>query len=167
MNFEPWAHPHDADDPGLRDYLPRPGARPARVAVPAWVIVAIFLLGLLLGVGVGFAAAAPAPVALVVRPQILLQRSDVRVEARVPADARNRLLAIAWTSDVGTECSTQRAIAGEDGPVLHVLTLMSQPAANYLFVATLFDAGGHPRGSAQARILAPDSTRPSAETRHP
>jgi hypothetical protein len=33
-----------------------------------------------------------------------------------------------------------------------VLTLPSQPAANYLFVATVIDRAGKPRGRAQAQI---------------
>jgi hypothetical protein len=85
-----------------------------------------------------------APLTLLARPTFMLRRGDIRIEVRVLRHADNRRLAIAWTSDVG--------IDGQDGPVLHVLTLPSQPAANYLFVATVIDRAGKPRGRAQAQI---------------
>jgi hypothetical protein len=93
-----------------------------------------------------------APLTLLARPTFMLRRGDIRIEVRVLRHADNRRLAIAWTSDVGSAGATQRQIDGQDGPVLHVLTLPSQPAANYLFVATVIDRAGKPRGRAQAQI---------------
>lgn len=97
------------------------------------------------------------PVSLIVRPRFMLQRGDVRVEARVSRHDSNRLLAIAWVSDVGTTGSTQRQLDGADAPVLHPLNLPGQPAANYVFVATVFNSLGKSRGRAEARIHAPES----------
>jgi hypothetical protein len=106
-------------------------------------------------------AMGPAPAGLAVvtataRPAILITRGDVRVEARVRPDADNRVLTIAWSSDTGTAGQTVRPLDGDDGPVLHELLLPATPAANYLFVASVFDKDGHLRGRAEAKILAPD-----------
>lgn len=81
-------------------------------------------------------------VVLQVRPIVLIGRGDIRVEARVPRHADNRLLAIAWVSDHGSAGSTQRLLEGADAPVLHTLALPSQPPANYFFTATVFGGDG-------------------------
>lgn len=95
-------------------------------------------------------------VLLLVRPQILLRRGDVRIEARVSRHADNRRLAIAWTSDVGTAGSTQRPLEGEDAQVLHTLNLPGQPPANYRFVAVVIDRTGKVCARAEAEIHVPD-----------
>lgn len=129
-------------------------ARPRRPRWP-WLVAAMtFVLGFLAGTHV-HAAEIPV-VALQVRPQIMLQRGDIRIEARVPRDGENRLLSIAWSSDVGSEGATLRQLEGNDALVLHTLWLPSQPAANYVFVATVFNRGGKPRGRAEARVLVPE-----------
>src|SRR5258708_5710835 len=89
---------------------------------------------------------------LVVRPLILLSRGDVRVEARVPRDTDNRLLAITWSSDVGTAGETIRQLDGEDAAVLHTLWLPNTPPAHYLFLATLIDRHGKIAGRDRAEI---------------
>jgi hypothetical protein len=104
------------------------------------------------------AAVQKSQLTLLVRPQLMLQRGDIRLEARVPRHADNRRLAIAWTSDVGSAGATQRQIDGEDGPVLHVLMLSSQPPANYLFVATVIDRAGKACARAEASIHAPEES---------
>lgn len=95
-------------------------------------------------------------VTMTVRPQIMLNRGDIHVEVRVPRNPENRFLSIAWTSDHGSEGSTLKTIDGDDGPVLFTLWLRSQPAANYIFLATLIDAHNKSVGQAQGKILFPD-----------
>lgn len=155
MNFEPYT-----DDYGLRDYRRIPSPAPPRRWTP-WLVAVAFVLGFLAGVATVHAAELGAQkktpvVTLLVRPQVMLQRGDIRVEVRVPPHADNRALAIAWSSDHGTEGSTLRPLEGEDAATLETLTLRSQPPANYLFVATVFGAGGRARGRADARISAVD-----------
>jgi len=135
--------------------------RARRSPWPAIVALA-FLLGLLAGVQLRACAldAPPPIVSILVRPQIMLQRGDIRVEVRVPRHRDNRRLLIAWTSDVGTEGSTIRPLEGEDAAVLHVLALPSQPAANYTFVAAVFNSLGKLRGRADGRIVVPDDRAP-------
>lgn len=154
VRLGPHDYAHDHERAGLRDYIARPHSRPPRRWWPALVVLA-FLLGFATGVTLS-AAPAPPIVSLVVRPQIMLGRGDIRIEARVPRSADNRLISIAWTSDRGSAGSTLRPLEGEDAMVLHTLWLTSQPAANYLFVATVFNQLGKPRGRAEARIVVPD-----------
>lgn len=165
MRFEPHTYAHDHDRAGLRDYLPRPDLpRPPRRRWP-WLLALGFVLGL--AAGVTLAAAEPPAVSLQVRPQLMLQRGDVRVEVRVPRHADNRMLSIAWTSDAGTAGSTMRPLEGDDAIVLHTLALASQPAANYLFVATVFNRLGKPRGRAEARIVVPNDAGAPLERPRP
>ena len=152
MRIVPVANPHDQDSPGLRDYIAHPASARPRVWWP-WFLVVAFILGYVAGVELH--AEMPA-VSLLVRPQVMLRRGDIHVEARVPRAAENRLLSIAWSSDTGTAGSTLRPLEGEDAQVLHTLWLPSQPAANYLFVATVFNTLGKPRGRTEARIHVPD-----------
>lgn len=156
MNYEPWARPHDVDGAGLRDYRPRPPA-PRRIRSTAWLIAIAFLLGVLAGATLRASAPDRSPVvSLRVRPQVMLQRGDVRVEVRVPRHADNRLLSIAWSSDYGTAGTTLRQLDGDDAAVLHTLNLPSQPPANYVFVAAVFGPAGALRGRDDARIVVPD-----------
>jgi hypothetical protein len=98
-----------------------------------------------------------APVSMIVRPTIMTQRGDIRVEVRVPRHEANRILSISWVSDgPGTWGTELRQLDGESGPVLHVLWLPGSPAANYYFTASVFDTHGQPRGRAEAKILVPD-----------
>jgi hypothetical protein len=99
----------------------------------------------------------PPRLVLKVWPSVMLtRREDIRVEARVPRNPENRLLAIAWVSDVGSQGSTLRKLEGDDALVLHTLWLRTQPAANYVFRATVFNRLGQPRARAEARIRVPD-----------
>ena len=120
-----------------------------------WILMLIAaVVGFLAGTRVH---AAEPRVSLLVRPTIMIQRrGDIHVEARVPRDADNRILAIAWTSDGGTAGESQRPLEGDDAPVLHTLWLPSQPAAHYLFVATLINKLGKVAGTARAEIHVPD-----------
>lgn len=96
-------------------------------------------------------------VTIKVVPVIMVaRRSDVRVEVRVPHDEANRLLSITWTSDSGSVGSSWRQLEGEDAPVLHTLTLPSQPLGRYTFIASLFDRAGKLRARDEARIITPD-----------
>jgi hypothetical protein len=119
-----------------------------------WFVALAFGLGVLAGTQLH--AGAPDAVTLIVRPLVMIQRGDIRIEARVPRHSANRLLAIAWTSDVGTLGSTIRQLDGEDAEVLHTLNLPSQPPSNYTFTATVVGADGKPRGRTEARIHVPD-----------
>lgn len=101
----------------------------------------------------------PAAVVLTVRPLIMQTRSNIHIEARVPPHAENSLLTIAWTSDSGSTGETTRQLEGEDAPLLHTRDLPSQPPANYVFLATVFNRVGKIRGQAQAAILMPDGAR--------
>lgn len=130
--------------------------RPRRPHWPFVLAVLMFVLGFLAGVNV-HAAEIPV-VTLQVRPHLMLQRGDMRVEVRVPRHADNRLLSIAWSSDTGSEGSTLRPLEGDDAAVLHTLDLRSQPLGSYLFVATVFNRAGKPRGRAEARVLAPEDS---------
>lgn len=120
-----------------------------------WVLALVaFAIGFFAGARVH---AAEPKIALLVRPTIMIQRrGDIHVEARIPRDADNRLLAIAWTSDGGSAGESQRPLEGDDAPVLHTLWLPSQPAAHYLFVATLINKLGKVAGTARAEIHVPD-----------
>jgi hypothetical protein len=121
---------------------------------PRWPWV-LALVALLVGYGARELHGA-GRVSILVRPAIMLRRGDVHLEVRVPRDADNRLLAIAWNSDAGTAGGTQRRLAGDAAQVLHVLDLPSQPAAHYVFVATVFDRSGMVRDRATAEIHIPD-----------
>lgn len=115
-----------------------------------WILPFAFLMALA-------AAPAPRPVSLIVRPAFMIARGDIRVEVRVPRDADNRQLTIAWDSDGGSVGNTARALEGEDAAVLHTLNLPSQIPANYRFVATLFNRAGKVRDRAEARIRVPEA----------
>jgi hypothetical protein len=132
--------------------------RAPRRPVWPWLLVLAFLLGYLTGARL-HASGEPPVVTLQVRPQVMLQRGDVRAEVRTPRHSENRLLEIAWSSDVGTAGRTMRPLDGEDAPVLQTLDLPGTPAANYLFVATVFNALGKPRGRSEARITVPEGPR--------
>lgn len=96
------------------------------------------------------------PVSIIVRPQIMISRGDIRVEVRVPHDADNRHLVINWDSIGGSVGETQRQLDGDDAPVLHVLELHAQPPAHYHFFAYLYGQRGELRGRADAEIHTPD-----------
>lgn len=131
---------------------------PPRRPVRPWLLVLAFLLGYLTGARL-HASGEPPVATLLVRPQVMLQRGDVRVEVRTPRHQDNRLLEIAWSSDVGTAGRTLRPLDGEDAPVLQTLDLPGTPAANYLFIATVFNRLGKARGRAEARIHTPEGDR--------
>jgi hypothetical protein len=96
-------------------------------------------------------------VTIKVSPSIMIaRRSDVRVEVRVPHDEANRLLSITWSSDTGSVGSSWRPLDGEDAPVLHTLTLPSQPLGRYTFIASLFDRTWKLRARDEARIITPE-----------
>lgn len=123
----------------------------------------------ILAIAGAVSAAAPSalpPLSLKVQPTFMVaRRGDIRVEARIPRSAENRQLSIAWSSDVGSAGSTQHQIDGEDDAVLHTLNLPSQPAANYLFVAALYDRAGKLRSRQEARIHTPEIEQASDVTK--
>lgn len=121
-----------------------------------WPIV-LALLTFLAGVFVGAKAYGAERVSVTTQPHIMIRRGDIRVDARVEHNAENRLLSIAWTSDVGSTGSTLRELAGEDAPLVTTLWLRDQPAAHYLFVATLINKLGKIAGRAETEILVPDN----------
>jgi hypothetical protein len=123
----PYAIPHGELGAGLRAYLPPVQERRRRPLWP-WLWVLVFVLGYLAGAR----AQAADVVALQVRPQFMIaRRGDIAVQVRVPRSAENRLLSIAWSSDVGSAGSTLRPLEGEDAQVLHTLTL-TQPTGRQL-----------------------------------
>jgi hypothetical protein len=130
-------------------------AEPPRRRWP-WLLLVAFALGYVAGSVLHASEAIPPAVSLQVRPLVMLQRGDIRVEVRVPRHGENRLLSIAWSSDIGTAGSTLRPLEGEDAQVLHTLALPSQPAANYLFVAAVFNDAGKLRGRAEAKVVVPE-----------
>lgn len=165
MTRVPYVHPDDGGErAGLRDYMFRPDARRHHVRRDVGFIL-IFVLGFLAGYALRAEALGSDVVSLIARPQIMLQRGDVRIEVRVPRHADNRLLSLAWSSDHGTDGASVRPLEGDEAAALQTFSLTSQPAANYLFVATVFGAGGRPRGHAEARIVTPDDRDPERTSR--
>lgn len=160
MRHEPLPIPHGEPGAGLRDWLPI-AAAPPRPRARRWVLVLllIFLFGVLCGRTT--ASAAPPCVTLQVRPAIVLPmtRVDVRLELRIPRHADHRAYSVAWTSDVGSEGSLARQLEGDASEVLHTHLLRGQPAANYQFVAAVYDARGRAVGRHTAEIRSPDPDR--------
>jgi hypothetical protein len=111
-----------------------------------------FLCLVLLALG----TAGPSAVELRVRPQIMLQRGHIRAEIRVPPHPENRRLDLQWDSDIGSRGRTMPQLDGADAPTLHVLELPGQPAANYVFTATVIGRDGRPRAVIDARIHHPE-----------
>ena len=177
MIREPFAYPHDHELAGLRDY--RATRRPRRSSSLFWIALA-FLLGTLFGAQLhggqdggespnghprgSVGTTVPTPVGtseaclrLQVRPTVMLPmtRSNIRVELRIPRHAHHRRYAIAWTSDVGSEGSTQRQLEGEASAVLQPLLLRDQPAGHYQFVAAVYDDLGKLIGRETSEIRTP------------
>jgi hypothetical protein len=132
---------------GLRDYRPsvRVAAPPRRYAL----IVLAFLLGLALGAQLH--AAEPC-VRLQLRPQVLLRRSDVDVQARVAPHADHRALVVSWDSDAGAGGSRTFDLEGDHDRVLFQWFNHEQPAGHYVFEARVFDAGGRQLAVARQQI---------------
>jgi hypothetical protein len=135
------------DAAGLRDYHPRVGIdRPRRRY--AWIVLA-FLVGLALGAQLH--AAEPC-VRLQLRPQVLLRRGDVDVQARVAPHADHRVLRVSWDSDAGAGGSRTFDLEGDRSPVLFQRWNQEQPAGHYVFEARVFDAGGRQIAVARQQI---------------
>jgi hypothetical protein len=105
-------------------------------------------------------------VTIAVRPTIMVNRGDIVVTVRVPADEQNSGLVIAWTSDAGSAGTSFKKVDGENGPVLFSMELPSQQPANYVFSATLFDLRSKIRAHAEQRIYTPNpnTDRPASGT---
>lgn len=133
---------------GLRDYHPRVGvgAPPRRYA---WIVLA-FLLGLALGAQLH--ATEPPCVRLQLRPQVLMRRGDVDVQARVAPHADHRVLRVDWDSDAGAGGSRTFDLEGDRSPVLFQWWNQEQPAGHYVFEARVFDAGGRQLAFARQQI---------------
>lgn len=117
------------------------------------VIVAAFLLGFFCGT----AHAAANCVQLRVRPQVMLHRNDIDVQARVCRDEAHRRLRVTWDSDRGWAGSSETQLAGDRAPVLHQFWLAHYPAATYDFEATTLNHDGRVVHRDRARILAPEA----------
>jgi hypothetical protein len=125
-------------------------AKPSR-----WLVIAIvFAVGFLCG-----AASADGAVPCVriqVRPQTMLRRNDLDVQARVCRDDRNRQLRIEWDADPrGWVGSSETQLSGATAPIAYQFWLEDYPAANYDFLATSRDGNGRILSAGRARVVAP------------
>ncbi len=155
----PYSRPHDDPQaPGLRDYRPG-GLEPDTRALRGMLWAAVFALIFLLGFATGTVYGAERCLTVRVRPTVMLQRGDIQVEARIARHADHRVYAIAWTSDIGSEGSTQRQLEGADAAALQTLSLRDQPAGHYFFSAAVFG----PRGQLLARDRAEIRTLDGAD----
>jgi len=148
------AVPFTDAETGLRAYRFSPAGEPVSPRVPrGWfVIVALaFLFGLVLGTRV-HAADEPC-VRLQLRPQFLLQRGDVDVQARVGRHADHRQLQVSWDSDAGAGGSRRFDLEGDRSPALFQWWNVSQPPGHYVFEARVFDAGGRQVGAVDRKEI--------------
>jgi hypothetical protein len=99
---------------------------------------------------------AESPILLKVSPQVLLNRSDVRIEVRVRRDQRNRLLIVSWDSESGSGGATRRQLDGEDAAVLYEIIARDLVPANYEIRATTYDEYGKQVATALGRIVSPE-----------
>lgn len=127
----------------------RTSKRRLTVWVVCWWVLA-FVLGILFGLQLQ--AAGPC-VRLEVRPQFLLSRGDVDVQAHVARHTDHRALVVVWNSDVGAAGSRSFDLEGTaTDTVLFQWTNRDQPAGRYTFEARVSDAGGRALGSSRAEI---------------
>jgi hypothetical protein len=155
VSHEPYNIPHDQHGAGLRDYYRRPPTGTRAPSVLWFVVLVAFFLGFMLGT-TAHASAADSCIRLQVRPQMMLQRGDIRIEARIPRHVDHRAYALSWTSDVGTEGGTRRQLEGEESSVLQTHWLKDYPPAHYLFTSAVYDQAGKIVGRDQAEILTPE-----------
>lgn len=99
-------------------------------------------------------AFAPQPVLIKVSPSIMMVRSDVHVEVRVPPRAENRTLVVQWDSDAGDAGKEVEPLDGADAPVLHTWDVRDVPPADYTFEARVLDAAGKTLALDRAEIHA-------------
>jgi len=127
--------------------------RTSRRRLTVWV-VCWFVLAFVLGVWFGLQLQAAGPcVRLEVRPQVLLSRGDVDVQAHVARHTDHRALVVVWNSDTGAAGSRSFDLEGTDtDTVLFQWTNKDQPAGRYTFEARVSDAGGRALGSSHAEI---------------
>ena len=124
-----------------------------------WLLV-LLVLAYALGVWTGTLFAAETCVTLNVRPNVMLVQGDVDVQARVRRHGDHRGLAVAWDSDVGVAGSRWFDMEGDRDRVLFQWWNRHQPAGNYVFLATTFDALGHETGRATATIRSVEQEQP-------
>jgi hypothetical protein len=147
------------NDEGLRDYrhageLLLLGERASRSWPWPFLVVVAFLVGWVFG---AHTQAAEPCVQLQVRPQILLFRGDVDVQARVARHVDHRTLNVAWDSDAGAGGSRTFGLEGDRDQALFQWWNRAQPAANYVFEARVYDAGGRQVGFDRAQIRTADA----------
>jgi len=101
-------------------------------------------------------------VVLRVRPQIMIARGDIRIEARIVRHPDHRAYAIIVTSPDGYETiSGPRELSGVDGPALVDLLLRSYSAAHYNIEIRIYDQLGRIVGRDRQSIQTADgSSRP-------
>lgn len=137
----------------LRDYRVSAVAFAPTPRVPSgWVVLVClaFLIGLVLGTQVH--AAEASCVRLQLRPQFLLQRGDVDVQARVAHHADHRALVVSWDSDTGAGGSRSFDLEGEGDRALFQWVNHDQPPGHYVVDARVFDGGGHQVGHDRREI---------------
>jgi hypothetical protein len=105
-------------------------------------------------------AGQPAPcLLLLVRPLVMLQRGDIRVEMRVARHADHRRLVLTWDGGAAGAGSSREQLEGDEAEVLHTRWLKSQAPGHYVFLATVLNARGRLVGRATAEIRAPEDAR--------
>lgn len=88
-----------------------------------------------------------------VRPKVMLQRGDIRVEMRVERLATNRLLVLSWDGGPAGAGGSSFQLEGEESEALFTRWLKSQPPGNYIFVAALYNNQGKLVSRATSEIL--------------
>lgn len=107
-----------------------------------WLMMLLaILLCVLAGVLVGEKSqqanrAANRACSLQLRPQTMLQRGDIEARVSIQPNDANRQLILAWQSDLGAGESSHQLDG--DSPSVHVFRLRDQPAAEWEFVASVF-----------------------------
>ncbi|HVL65737.1 MAG TPA: hypothetical protein VM364_00615 [Vicinamibacterales bacterium] len=151
LRHEPIAVPQGFAGEGLREYLPiATSPRPPR----RWPwLLALVTLTFIVGLWCGTQVHAASCLTLKVRPQAMLRRGDVSVEARIPRHADHRLLAVSWLSENGKDGGYQVPLEGDQAPAVRTDWLRDMPPAHYVFTAAVIDSRGKVVGRDRAEIL--------------
>jgi hypothetical protein len=96
-------------------------------------------------------------VLLSVRPLIMLQRGDIRVEMRVSQHADHRWLVLTWDGGNAGAGSSREQLAGENADVLHTRWLRAQAPSEYLFVSAVYNGRAIVVGRDTAEIHTPET----------